>query len=58
MFCNKTQNCKQNKKSMSQHFGGRLSVLYKNRYCNQNEFEIIINHEVAKARILQTVLLT
>ena len=43
---------------MSQHFGGRLSVLYKNRYCNQNEFEIIINHEVAKARILQTVLLT
>ena len=30
---------------MSQHFGGRPSVLYENRYCDQNEFDIIINYE-------------
>ena len=30
---------------MSQHFGGKLPVLYENRYCNQNKFDIIINYE-------------
>ena len=30
---------------MSQWFDVRPSVLYENRYCNQNEFDIIINHE-------------
>ena len=30
---------------MSHQFDVRPSVLYKNRYCDQNEFDIIINHE-------------
>ena len=30
---------------MSHCFGDRPSVLYKDRYCDQNEFDIIINHE-------------
>ena len=30
---------------MSQQFDVRPSVLYENRYCDQNEFDIIINHE-------------
>ena len=30
---------------MSQNFDVRPSVLYENRYCDQNEFDIIINHE-------------
>ena len=30
---------------MSQHFDVRTSVLYENRYCGQNDFNIIINHE-------------
>ena len=35
---------------MSQHFDGKPSVLYENRYCNQNEFEIIINHVGNKSK--------
>ena len=35
---------------MSQHFGGRPSVLYENRYCDQNEFDIIINHEDGESK--------
>ena len=35
---------------MSQHFGGRPSVLYENRYCDQNEFDIIINHEYGESK--------
>ena len=38
---------------MSHQFVDRSSVLYENRYCDQNEFDIIINHERKKARILQ-----
>ena len=30
---------------MSHQFDARLSVLYKNRYFDQNEFDIIINHK-------------
>ena len=30
---------------MSHQFNVRTLVLYKNRYCNQNEFDIIVNHE-------------
>ena len=30
---------------MSQHFRGKPSVLYENRFCDQNEFDIIINHD-------------
>ena len=30
---------------MSQRFDVRPSVLYENRYCDQTEFDIIINHE-------------
>ena len=35
---------------MSQHFGGKPSVLYENRYCDQNEFDIIINHEANESK--------
>ena len=30
---------------MSQQIDGRSSVLYENRYCDQNEFDIIMNDE-------------
>ena len=30
---------------MSHQFDSRPSVLYENRYCDQTEFDIIINHE-------------
>ena len=30
---------------MSHQFDDRPLVLYENRYCDQNEFDIIINHE-------------
>ena len=30
---------------MSQRFDVRPLVLYKNRYCDQNEFDIIINYD-------------
>ena len=30
---------------MSQRFDIRPSILYENRYCDQTEFDIIINHE-------------
>ena len=35
---------------MSQRFDVRPSVLYENRYCVQNEFDIIINHQGNKSK--------
>ena len=35
---------------MSNRFDDRSLVLYKNRYCDQTEFDIIINHEYRKIK--------